>query len=84
MRCAGAAGATGAAGAASAALVREVQHLAAQIELTIRNSEPRGHRPAARRGGGAAGSRGQGSAVEARAGRPVTEGESRAPRMGGG
>ena len=40
MRCAGAAGAagaTGAAGAASAALVREVQHLAAQIELTIRS-----------------------------------------------
>ena len=40
MRCAGAAGAagaTGAAGAAGAALVREVQHLAAQIELTIRS-----------------------------------------------
>ena len=34
---AGATGVAGAAGAASAALVREVQHLAAQIEVTIRS-----------------------------------------------
>jgi hypothetical protein len=46
VRCAGAtakagstsaAGAAGAAGATGAALVREVQHLAAQIEVTVRS-----------------------------------------------